>query len=464
MIQIQKSNFMKSFKKFIFITLLPLFLIAIFAYLKTWSFEDFRYPHVNFYLFVFFSIISFCYVYIFEKLFVKKSKPLKIYGISITSVFLITLFFSFIYIYFLFETTNYYTIFFQSTLAVSLFLLIVFVFEIYKKSLQKEVITFHEKPYYYVGLILKTIFILSFLLFIMVCGPLINQVPLNEFVVMTSRVFICSFQVAVISFTILTLFYRIVYFRKNVAIGVLLASVISCIANMFLDTLFSKILLAQSIIFFLICLFSCALIVIMLLYKNKIQSLSFSFSKKESEYLQLKNQINPHFLFNNLNTLIAFIEINPQKAVEFGQHLSNVYRHYLKVENDDFVKLANEMDFIKEYTAVFKAKFENGFTFEVKNEATTNQYILSLSLQELIDNIFKHNILDPETPIVIEILIQKSELIIRNTKHTKEALNSTKKGIENINKRYKLLAKKEISITDSNDFFEVKIPILHLSI
>lgn len=201
----------------------------------------------------------------------------------------------------------------------------------------------------------------------------------------------------------------------------------------------------------------------MLVYRNKIQSLSFSFSKKESEYLQLKNQINPHFLFNNLNTLIAFIEINPQKAIEFGHHLSNVYRHYLKVENDDFVKLANEIDFTKEYTAVFKAKFEDGFAFKIINEANENQYILSLSLQELIDNIFKHNVLDAKNPIAIEVQINQNELIIKNTKNNKQANHSTKKGLENINKRYNLLTKKEITIIENDTFFEVRIPILYLT-
>lgn len=414
-------------------------------------------------MFGFFSIISFCYVYIFEKLILRKYKAIKIYVIPIGSVFLMILFFSFLCTYFLFENTDYEVIIFQSTLAVCIFLLIVFVFEIYKKTLQKEIITFNEKISYYVGLIVKTALLLSFLLFIMICGPLINQVSQKEIIEMTARVFLSSFQMVLISFIILTLFYTIVYFRKNVAISVLLSSIISGITNTLLNILFGEILLMHFIVFFSICLFCCSLIVIMLLYKSKIQNLSLSFSRKETEYLQLKNQINPHFLFNNLNTLIAFIETDPEKAIEFGQHLSNVYRHYLKNDENDFVILKDEIQFISEYLAIFKAKFESGFTFEIKNQASSTQCILSLSLQELVDNIFKHTILDVENPIAIKISIHQNELIISNTKIRKEVAHSTKKGLENINKRYNLLTKKEITITDYDTFFEVKIPILHLT-
>jgi len=454
---------MKSFKKFVFITLTLLLLIAVLAIINTQSFEDLRYSRVNFYMLGFFSVISFCYIYIYEKMILKKIKTIKTYGISIASVFFLNMVFSSLCIYLFFKNSDYEVIIFQSTLSVCVFLLIVFVFEIYKKSLPKESITLNEKSSSILLLILKTALLLSFFLLIMICGPLINQVPQKEIIEMTVRVLLSSFQITLISFIILRLFYISNYFRKNVVIGVLFSSVISSLLSIYLNTLLGEILLLHFTLFFLVCLFCCSLIVIMLLYKSKIQNLSLSFSKKETEYLQLKNQINPHFLFNNLNILIAFIETNPQKAIEFGHHLSNVYRHYLKNDDNDFVLLNDELQFISEYLAIFKAKFESGFTFEFEKEPSTTQYILSLSLQELIDNIFKHNILDKENPVVIKIMIHQNELIINNTKISKEAVISTKKGLENINKRYNLLTKKEITVTDNENLFEVKIPILHLT-
>ncbi|MDR6968440.1 hypothetical protein J2X31_002463 [Flavobacterium arsenatis] len=393
----------------------------------------------------------------------KKIKPLKTYSFSIVSVFTITLLFSLFWRYFLFHNSNYDVAFLQSTLAVCIFLLIVFVIEIYKRSLQKEVIIINQKPIFFFSIFLKIVLIVSFLLFIMIVSPLLNRFPLPKIVDMTGRVCLFSLQFTLISFIALRMFYNFDYFRKKIVIGVFLASVVSSFLNLFLNFFWGENGILHFSLFFLICLFCCSLTVIMLVYNNKIQKLSLSFSKKETEYLQLKNQINPHFLFNNLNTLIAFIETNPQKAIAFGHHLSNVYRHYLKNDDNDFVHLKDELQFILEYQAIFKAKFESGFAFEIENEASPTQYILSLSLQELINNIFKHNILDTQNPIAIKISIHRNELIIRNTKIKKETVHSTKKGLENINKRYELLTKKEITVTDNDTFFEVKIPILHLT-
>ena len=122
-----------------------------------------------------------------------------------------------------------------------------------------------------------------------------------------------------------------------------------------------------------------------------------------------------------------------------------------------------KLNLLQNIQLFFKAKFESGFTFEVENEADTDQYILSFSFQELIDNVFKNSVLDDENPIAITIAIRSDELVLTNTNHKKEVLNSSKKGLNNINKRYQLLTKKEIKIKETENFFEVRIPILYLS-
>ena len=166
-----------------------------------------------------------------------------------------------------------------------------------------------------------------------------------------------------------------------------------------------------------------------------VKILSNSISKKNVEYLQLKQQVNPHFLFNNLNTLISFIEINPKKAIEFGHHLSNTYRHYLKYQEEDFVLLSDEINFIKEYLDIYKAKFENGFLYKIDVQSYDNQYILSLSLQEIVDNIFKHNTLNEQSPIEIDIFIVNDKLCISNNLVFKSSITTTKSGLENIKNR-----------------------------
>lgn len=194
----------------------------------------------------------------------------------------------------------------------------------------------------------------------------------------------------------------------------------------------------------------------------KINKLTSDFSKKEAEYLQLKQQVNPHFLFNNLNTLISFIEIDPKKAVAFGHHLSNTYRHYLKNKNDDFVSLKEEVEFIKEYLEIYKAKFENSFSFEVSIVPKENEYIVCLSLQEIVDNVFKHNTMDEKNPLEVRIFRMENGLVIENTISSKVVNESNQMGLENINKRYKILTNKEIQIVNQTDTYQVILPILEL--
>ena len=160
--------------------------------------------------------------------------------------------------------------------------------------------------------------------------------------------------------------------------------------------------------------------------------------------------------------MISFIEINPKKAIEFGHYLSNTYRHYLKNNNEDFVLLYDELNFIKEYLEIYKAKFEDGFSFDIPVVSIKNQYILSLTIQELIDNIFKHNCLEKENPIQIFISIQNRYLQITNTVIKKMNAQSNQFGLESINKRYKFLTNKEIQINNDGLKFQVSIPILIL--
>lgn len=454
---------MKSFKKFLGIALLPIFVIAIISIMINQSFNDLRDFHINIFVVCFFSIISFCYVYIFEKQKEANQSITLNYLFSLSSVLSFSFIFCYFYSYVLFNNFNFKVAVSQAVLATGLFLIIVFAFEIYKKIAQKEVIIIKEKPIFIFKLLLQVVLVQSVFIFILTSDSQWNNLNVYQMIDIIVKILIFNVQITVVSYVILSVFYIVPLLKRNIAISVVLVSVIASFVNHFLSEFLGRFIYFSFLNLLLICLFSCLMIVVTLLYRTKIQQLSLSFSKKETEYLQLKNQVNPHFLFNNLNTLIAFIETNPKKAIEFGQHLSNIYRHYLKNENDDFVLLSTEIDFIKEYVAIFKAKFESGFHFEFENKATDNQHILSLCLQELIDNIFKHNILDAENPLQIKLIILPTELVIRNTKFSKDLNYSTKFGIDNINKRYEILTQKTITIVDDADFFEVKIPIINLT-
>lgn len=194
--------------------------------------------------------------------------------------------------------------------------------------------------------------------------------------------------------------------------------------------------------------------------KKENFNLSVSKIQLSQEYQDLKNQINPHFLFNNLNTMISFIEENPKKAIAFGHHLAGVYRHYLKNSNEDFVSLIDELSFIQNYLDIYKAKFNNSLEFVIPADILKSDYILSSVLQEIIDNIFKHNVIDAENIMKIEISKDNNFLVITNSKVLKIKVDSTKMGLSNISKRYELLTNQKLIINDSDIAFEVQIPIL----
>ena len=212
-------------------------------------------------------------------------------------------------------------------------------------------------------------------------------------------------------------------------------------------------------------MFSSLSIYAFLYYRNQINEkklLKLQNIQKDAQYLELKNQINPHFLFNNLNTLISFIEVNPTKAIDFGHNLANVYRHYLKKHDEDFILLKDELLFIKEYLEIYKAKFENGFNFSISEEFRDNQYVLSSSIQELIDNIFKHNNLDEDQPIEIKIYTDNDYLVIYNSVDSNSLADSMNTGLDNINKRYQILTNSSIVISKDKNSFSVQLPILNL--
>ncbi len=198
--------------------------------------------------------------------------------------------------------------------------------------------------------------------------------------------------------------------------------------------------------------------------KNELKKENFNLSVSKNqlsqEYQELKNQINPHFLFNNLNAMISFIEENPKKAIAFGHHLAGVYRHYMKNSNEDFISLKEELSFIQNYLDIYKAKFNNSLEFTIPSDISKADYILSSVLQELIDNVFKHNIIDADHIIKIDISKEDNFLAIKNSKVLKNKVDSTKMGLNNISKRYELLTNQKLIIKDSDIVFEVQIPIL----
>lgn len=182
-----------------------------------------------------------------------------------------------------------------------------------------------------------------------------------------------------------------------------------------------------------------------------------------AQFESLKNQLDPHFLFNSLNVLNALIEENPDKAQDFTNSLSKTYRYILDQKNKELVPLEEELDFAKSYIELLQMRFEDTLLFEMPTQGKQEGgKVVPLSLQLLLENVIKHNKATSSTPI--RILIREDSdgyLIVENNLNKKKELDERNGiGLQNIIDRYGLLTKKPISINETKDTFTVKIPIL----
>jgi two-component sensor histidine kinase len=176
----------------------------------------------------------------------------------------------------------------------------------------------------------------------------------------------------------------------------------------------------------------------------------------------LKTQVNPHFLFNNLNTLSSIIPENPQQAVNFVQQLSKVYRHILEVKDEQSIPLKEELDVLKAYAFLLKTRFGDNLDVNINvPEEKLKRRIVPLSLQILMENAIKHNIVSSEKPLTIDVFAENGKLVVSNNLQKKNQINeSTGIGLDNIRNRYKLLGNGQVEVSEQGDIFTVSIPLI----
>lgn len=175
----------------------------------------------------------------------------------------------------------------------------------------------------------------------------------------------------------------------------------------------------------------------------------------------LKQQVNPHFLFNSLNTLKSLIKRDPSQATQFTEQLASVYRYMLLHANQQKVHLSEEMEFLKSYLFLLKIRFgEAIFTQIDVPEAFADSLMPPNTLQLLIENAVKHNSLSLHRPLHIGIFVKDKFLVVRNNLQEKEAaFSSSHIGLNNINSRYLLHYGEEIIIERTEQYFQVSLPI-----
>ena len=198
---------------------------------------------------------------------------------------------------------------------------------------------------------------------------------------------------------------------------------------------------------------------------EKVQRAQIEQAKAEAELEALKNQIDPHFIFNSLNTLSHLIEVKPEKAKQFNDNLADVYRYILHNKARDLVLLNEEIVFIEDYFSLLKIRFENAV--QLNNTVPASAYdiflIPPISLQVLIENAVKHNEFSDAKPLLINIEFKNEELMVTNSINKKSLHKlSSKIGLQNLDERYKLTTQKGITINDDNNTFKVVLPLLKI--
>ncbi len=181
-----------------------------------------------------------------------------------------------------------------------------------------------------------------------------------------------------------------------------------------------------------------------------------------AEYEALKNQVNPHFLFNSLNTLSGVVEQKPDLATDFIKKLSDIYRYVLEQSDKELASIHDEMKFIEDYIFLSKMRFGEALIFNSVLPANSTIHVVPLGLQMLVENTIKHNIISDDMPLKIEIGIEDGFVILKNNMQTKTTIASDKKpqGLENLKKRYAYLSDTPIEIIKSDSEFIVKLPII----
>lgn len=181
-----------------------------------------------------------------------------------------------------------------------------------------------------------------------------------------------------------------------------------------------------------------------------------------AQFESLKNQLDPHFLFNSLNVLSSLIDENPQQAQKFTASMSKIYRYVLEQKDKELVTVEDEIEFAKTYCDLLKTRFEDSvdFVFDLQKE-DYRKYVVPLSLQLLLENCIKHNFATSSRPLVIRIFSEGDILCIENNLQIREQIKeSSGIGLANIVQRYSLLTKRNVFIEKSEDYFKVKLPML----
>ncbi len=196
--------------------------------------------------------------------------------------------------------------------------------------------------------------------------------------------------------------------------------------------------------------------------ENRVRQQKIIAGTASAKFETLKNQIDPHFLFNSLNVLSSLIEENPDNAQRFTTSLSKVYRYVLEQKDKELVSVQEELSFAKTYMNLLKMRFENSVFYELPQTVSNpDALVVPLSLQLLLENTIKHNIVSQQKPLHIRIFEENGYLVVQNDLQKKEVLQDRRGvGLQNIISRYAIITARKVQVLESEKHFTVKLPVL----
>tara|TARA_Y100000815_G_scaffold112220_1_gene101007 strand:+ start:177752 stop:179077 length:1326 start_codon:yes stop_codon:yes gene_type:complete len=196
--------------------------------------------------------------------------------------------------------------------------------------------------------------------------------------------------------------------------------------------------------------------------ERKVKEQKIIAGTASAQFDALKNQLDPHFLFNSLNVLTSLIEENPQAATRFTTSLSKVYRYVLEQKNKELVTIEEELKFAQLYMSLIKMRFEDSIVFELPPHISNPEAkVVPLSLQLLLENAVKHNQVTPSNKLHIRIYEEEGNLIIKNNLQPKKVMKeSSGVGLKNIYQRYQLLTQRPVLVQKDDKEFWVSLPLL----
>ncbi len=182
-----------------------------------------------------------------------------------------------------------------------------------------------------------------------------------------------------------------------------------------------------------------------------------------ARYETLKNQVNPHFLFNSFNVLSSLVYKDQDMAAKFIKKMSNLYRYVLETKDKETVSLQEEVGALQSYSFLSNMRFGDNIEISIDLDEVLDYQVAPMTLQMLVENSIKHNIVSKAKPLKVEVFHEKGEIIVRNNLQRKSQVSgSAGIGLPNIQARYEYLSDNRVSILENNDYFTVKIPLLKL--